>query len=411
MDAAVDGAEFRPRILVALDGSDPAARALEQAVRLAQVARVEVCGIHVYAARLHDRRFREMESGLPERYRNEAELEHQRTVHDDLITRGLGLISDSFHDCGATACASAGVPYRRLNSEGKNYRGILEAAHSGGFDLLVLGAQGLGVSPDAPLGTVCIRVARRCPVDLLAVRDRTQQIGDGPLVAALDGSPRSFGALRKAVMLGRRLGAPVHAIATFDPYFHYTAFNKIAVVMNEDARATFRFEEQTRLHEELIDSGLAKIYRSYLEIGRAIAAAQGVELVCELRAGKPYEAILRYVTDSGASLLLTGKTGMHADPELDIGGNAENLLRLAPCHMWLTSDEFEPPLETVARETVAWTEEAERKLEHVPQPVRQMVRTAVLQFATERGHTVVTASVMDEVTARYCPHARPGQAN
>ena len=41
-----------------------------------------VTGIHAYAAKLHDNRFRQMEGGLPEQYRKEDEMEHQREVHD-----------------------------------------------------------------------------------------------------------------------------------------------------------------------------------------------------------------------------------------------------------------------------------------------------------------------------------------
>jgi hypothetical protein len=91
------------RILVALDASDHADRALAEATRLAASAQGVVTGIHAYAAKLHDRRFRQMEGGLPERYRKEEEMEHQREVHDDLITRGLGIISDSYHDAAAAS--------------------------------------------------------------------------------------------------------------------------------------------------------------------------------------------------------------------------------------------------------------------------------------------------------------------
>ena len=69
------------RILVALDASDHANRALDQAVRLAATAGGTVTGVHAYAAKLHDNRFRQMEGGLPERYRKEQEMEHQREVH------------------------------------------------------------------------------------------------------------------------------------------------------------------------------------------------------------------------------------------------------------------------------------------------------------------------------------------
>jgi len=391
------------RILVALDASDHAGRALEEAARLAATADGTVTGIHAYAAKLHDNRFRQMEGGLPERYRKEQEMEHQRDVHDSLITRGLGIISDSYHDSAAPICEEAGVAYRRLSPEGKNYRRIVEAAASGDHDVLVLGALGLGAVPAATVGTVCERVIRRSPIDALVIRDPGRALGDGPLVVALDGSQRSFGALKTALDLGRRLGAPVHAVAAYDPYFHYVAFNKIAGVLSEEAGQTFRFKEQETLHEEIIDSGIAKIYQQHLEIGRALAEEEGIELVCELLDGKPYQAIARYLEKVGASLLLVGKTGVHADPELDIGGNAENLLRMAPCHIWLGQATYTPPLEAVARETITWTEEAEGKMTRVPETARNMVRMAILRFAQESGHTVVTSAIIDEATKRFCP--------
>jgi nucleotide-binding universal stress UspA family protein len=389
--------------LVALDASDHANRALDEAARLAATAGGTVTGVHAYAAKLHDNRFRQMEGGLPERYRKEQEMEHQREVHDSLITRGLGVISDSYHDSAVPVCEQVGVAYRRLSPEGKNYRRVVEVAASGDHDVLMLGALGLGAVPGALVGSVCERVVRRSPIDVLVIRDPGRNLGDGPLVVALDGSQRSFGALKTALDLGRRLGAPVHAVAAYDPYFHYVAFNKIAGVLSEEAGQTFRFKEQETLHEEIIDSGIAKIYQQHLEIARSVAEGEGAELVCELLDGKPYQAIARYLEKVGASLLLLGKTGIHADPDLDIGGNAENLLRMAPCHIWLGQVTYSPPLEAVARETITWTEEAEQKMARVPETARNMVRLAILRMAQESGHTVVTSALMDEATNRFCP--------
>ena len=395
------------RVLVALDASDHANRALLEAVRLAAGADGVVTGIHAYAARLHDRRFRQMEGGLPERYRREDEMERQREVHDDLITRGLDIISDSYHDDAEKVCEEADRPYRRLSPEGKNYRRIVEAAASGAFDVLALGAVGLGAVPGSLIGTVCERVVRRSPIDVLVIREPERALGDGPLVAAVDGSPRSFGALRTALDLGRRLAAPVHVVAAYDPYYHYVAFNKIAGILSEEAGKVFRFKEQEKLHEELIDDGLAKIYQSHLALARGIAEDEGGDIVCELLDGKPYQAIGRYLEKVGASLLVLGKTGIHADAALDIGGNAENLMRLAPCHVWLGQVTFTPPLDAVARETITWTEEAERKLARVPEIAQDMVRMAILRLAQERGHTVVTSELIDEATGMFCP-ARGG---
>ncbi|MCH7931312.1 MAG: universal stress protein [Proteobacteria bacterium] len=391
------------RILAALDASEHADRGLAEAVWLAASAGGSVSGIHAYAAKMHDRRFRQMEGGLPEPYRKETELERQRAVHDSLITRGLGIISDSYHDAARPLCEAADVPYRALSPEGKNYRRVVEAAASGDFDLLVLGALGLGKVPGSVVGTVCERVVRRSAIDTLVIRDPGRALGDGPLVVALDGSPRAFGALKTVLDLGRRLAAPVHAVAAYDPYFHYVAFNKIAGVLSDEAAQLFRFKEQEKLHEDIIDAGLAKIYRQHLDLARGIAEDEGAEITCELLDGKPYDVIARYLERVKASLLLVGKTGIHADARLDIGGNAENLLRTAPCHVWLGQATYTPPLEAVARETIAWTPEAEGSMERVPEPVRGMVRMAILRDAQERGHTVITSALIDAVTRRFCP--------
>lgn len=403
-------ASYMPRrFLVALDASEYANRALAEAIRLGGSVGGTITGIHAYAAKLHDRRFRQMEGGLPERYRDEDAIEHQRRVHDDLIARGLAIVSESYHETAARACADAGLAYRRLSPEGKNYRRIVEAAESGSFDLLTLGALGLGAGPDSLIGTVCERVARRSPIDVLVVRDPNRAIGDGPLVVGLDGSSRSFGALRTAFDIGRRLNAEVHAVAAYDPYYHYVAFNKIAGVLSDEASKVFRFKEQEKLHEELIDDGLAKIYQAHLDVARAIAAEEGVALAGTLLDGKAFPAVLGYLDRVGASLLVIGKTGVHADPGLDIGGNAENLLRLARCHVWLSQAAYTPTLDVVAAETVAWSKEAEAKMARVPETARAMVRMAILRFAQQRGHTLVTAALIDEATRRFCPARSEGR--
>ncbi|MBT5809881.1 MAG: universal stress protein, partial [Rhodospirillaceae bacterium] len=391
------------RILVALDASEHANRALEEAARLAKSADGVITGIHAYAAMLHDRRFKMMEGGLPERYLEEEEMGRQRDVHDDLISRGLNIISDSYHDAGKAACDAAGVAFKRLSPEGKNYTRVVEAARSGEYDVLAIGALGLGAVPGSLIGTVAERVVRRSPIDTFVVRDPKRSVGDGPIVVGVDGSPLSYGALMTALDLAARTGAAVHAVAAYDPYYHYVAFNKIAGVLSEEAGKVFRFKEQEQLHEELIDDGIAKIYQSHLDVAETIADDLGVKLSTKLLDGKPYKAILGYLEEVGASLLVVGKTGVHADDELDIGGNAENLLRLAPCHMWLTQTTYTPPLDIVAEETVAWSVEAEKKISRAPEFVRDMARRMVLRHTQKLGHTFVTSDLVDEVMGKAMP--------
>ncbi len=391
------------RILVALDASEHANKALEEAIRLAKSADGAITGIHAYAALLHDRRFKMMEGGLPDRYLDEKEMGHQREVHDDLITRGLNIISDSYHDAGKAACDQGGVTFKRLSPEGKNYAKVVEAARSGDYDVLAIGALGLGAVPGSLIGTVAERVVRRSPIDTFVVRDPGKAIGDGPIVVGIDGSQLSYGALMTALDLAARTGAEVHAIAAYDPYYHYVAFNKIAGVLSEEAGKVFRFKEQEALHEELIDDGIAKIYQSHLEVAETLAEGLGVKISTKLLDGKPYKAILSYLEEVGASLLAVGKTGVHADDELDIGGNAENLLRLAPCHMWLTQTVYTPPLDIVAEETVAWSVEAEKKISRAPEFVRDMARRMVLRHTQKLGHTFVTSDIVDQVMGKAMP--------
>lgn len=401
-------AAFR-RIMVALDASELADKALAEVLRILDPADGVITGIHAYAAQLHDRRFRQMEGGLPERYLEEREMNQQREIHDSLITRGLDIISDSYHDVAEKVCGDAGREYRRLSPEGKNYTCVVQAMREGDYDLVALGATGFGKVSGASVGSVCERVVRRATTDTLVIRDAARSIGDGPVVVALDGSARSFGALRTAFEVAGRTGAEIHAVAAYDPYYHYVAFNKIAGVLSEEARQVFRFKEQERLHEELIDEGIAKIYQSHLDIAKKIAEEEGVSLCCRLLEGKPWRAVADYLAKAGASLLLLGRTGVHADDELDIGSNAENLLRAAPCHVWLGQREFTPDLDLVAEETIAWSKEAEDRLAKAPEFARGIARKALIRYAHERGHTFITADFVDEVAAEIMPPCRAGR--
>ncbi|WP_456390999.1 universal stress protein [Profundibacter sp.] len=405
IDEGVEGAAATApvslaRILVALDQSDYANNAMKQATRLCDGS---ITGIHAYAAKLHDRRFKQMEGGLPERYQRESEMEHQREVHEDLIGMGLGLISDSYHDAAEVVSKAADVPFARLSPEGKNYSCLIEAMGKGDHDVLFIGALGLGAVAGSTIGTVCERVVRRTNMDVFIAKDRRLNIGDGPIVVGMDGSPKSFGALMTALDIGKRLNAPVHVVAAYDPYYHYVAFNKISTVLDEEAGKVFRFKEQEQLHEELIDDGIAKIYQAHLNVAETVAKEVGVEVICELVAGKPYQAIKKYVEKHKASLLLVGKTGVHADDGLDIGGNTENLLRMVDCHMWVGMVEHYPASDVVAEETIMWSDEASEMINRAPEFVRGIARTGVIRQAQKEGHTFITTKFVQDVMSKMMP--------
>ncbi|MFQ5593707.1 MAG: hypothetical protein ACE5HA_06125, partial [Anaerolineae bacterium] len=112
-------------ILLPLDNSRFADYCMNVGLQLASDFGAKVTGIHVYAARLHDHRFQQMEAGLPQRYQEPQELERQRRIHDSLITEGLQLISDSYLDRLARRCQDAQLEFAGKAPEGKNYAALL----------------------------------------------------------------------------------------------------------------------------------------------------------------------------------------------------------------------------------------------------------------------------------------------
>ncbi len=392
-------------IYVPVDNSDYSNRAIDLAVELGRAFGSRLTGMHVYAAGLHDYRFKQMEYTLPDEYKDETELERQRKIHDSLITMGLQLISDSYLDVMEKKCAEAGLAFEKKMQDGKHYKVLVEDARASDYDLIVMGALGIGAVKDSQLGSVTERLVRKVAKDILIVRN-ADPLRDrrGAIVVCVDGSPQSFHGLRLGLALSTALHRPVQAVAVYDPYLHYAMFNGIVGVLNEKASKIFRFKEQEQLHEEIIDTGLAKIYQSHLEIARKLAAEDGVELSITLLDGKCFEKILTFARKEQPWLLIMGRVGVHSDDnEVDLGSNTENLLRLAPCNVLLTGGKFYPPLDVKAEEIISWTEEAEARMERVPPQMKSIARTALLRYAIEQGHTVVTCKVIDEAMAIFMP--------
>lgn len=399
------------KIYVPLDNSEHAAACIEAALSLAGAYDAELIGSHVYAARMHERRFRQMEATLPEEYLQDDTLEYQREVHDSLIALGLKLISDSYLDELERRSREAEVTFSRKTFDGKNWERLVEDINSSDYDLVVMGARGHGVSRSDTVGSVCMRVLRRIRTDMLVIRE-PEAFANGagsPIVVALDGSGEAFGALQSAISLGRAYDRPVHAVAAYDPYFHYTVFHSMVEILSDEAARVFRFEEQERLHEEITDTGLARLYQTQLDVARRVAEQQGVELETTLLTGRAADELLAYAESTRPWLLMLGRIGVHSAEGMDIGSVSEHLVRFAPCNLLIASRRFRPPLDLWAESTLRWTEEAEAVVSRAPSEFRGAVRLMVQRVAAERGHTVATASIVGEAMAALRPPERDTQ--
>ncbi len=285
--------------------------------------------------------------------------------------------------------------------EGRPFEALSSHLEEEEYDLLVLRESGESgrVSSDTE------RLVRRLRVDTLIYKPLPEDHAEGCILACIDGSPQSYSGLRTALALGRTLNRPVEAIAVYDPYLHYTLFNGIVKVLSEKAAKVFKFADQEKLHEEIIDTGLAKIYQAHLQVAAKVAEQDGVPLKTVLLDGKGTEKILSYVRNRKPLLAVLGRIGIHSQSsdEMDIGATAENVLRAARCHLLLVSSTHVPAVDVQAQASIQWTPEAMSKMERVPSFVKGVATTAILRWAIERGHSVITEKVINTAMGDLLP--------
>lgn len=395
-------AEFNDQlktILIPVDNSNYSNLAIEAGISLAKKFNSTLIGSHVYAARLHDQRFTQMESGLPPEYQEADELERQRKIHDSLITKGLQIISDSYLDHFENRCKTAGVPFQRKTMEGKNYTQIVKDIDESRYNLVIMGLLGLGALERSIIGSVTSRVVRRSKSDILIVKRKEDW--DRKIIVAVDGSPQSFAAVKICAALAKAFNCALEAVAVFDPQFHIVAFRSIAGVLSEEAGKIFRFKEQEKLHDEIIDKGLEKIYEGHLNNAKKAAKEEGLDINTALLSGRPFDKVLEYVERENPSLIAAGKVGYHTDNGLDLGSVTENLLIQSSCNLLIVTQKH--TVEAAGRQEAGaglqelpWTKEALSRLDRVPPFVRNMAKKAIIGYAVEKGYTEITEEVLQE---------------
>ncbi len=322
------------KILIPIDNSKYSRYCTDLGVSLAAKLGSELTGSHVYSANLHDKRFRDMEVGLPGHYQEEERLRKSRKVHDSLIGDGLKLISDAYLESFKKDCRESAVPFNCKMMEGKNWLELVKDVRSSGYDLVIMGILGLGAMNGNLIGSVCERVVRKITSDVLVIKNGMPLTGR--LVVAIDGSDHSFSAFKKALELSTRFHLKIEVLSAYDPYFHRRAFQALVGVLSDEAGKMFKFKDQEKLHDEVIDDGLGKIYQGYLDKAVQMGAAEGVDVKNTLLAGKAYDEIHKYLEKDPPSLLVISRFGAHKTDEQDIGNTTENLLRLAPCNLLIT---------------------------------------------------------------------------
>src|SRR5690348_6866427 len=421
-----------------------------------------ITGNHVYAARLHDVRFRQLETGLPARFQTPEEIKKQRKIHDKLIEKGLQLIADSFLDQLGKRCEASGVRLTRQLLEGINYEEIVNEVNRGAgrlpgligfdpdrasgydggdkvrsdvkigengrlvaededaagrlagtsgreYDLLAIGAHGLGRQSFSQLGGVVSRVLRGVERDVLLVRDERAFEG-GRFLVCVDGSSYSYRAMRAALELAQAFGGSLYVCSAFDVEYHHVVFHNIKDVLSYQASKVFKFEEQEELHNNIIDKGLLKLCQANLK--RAEVMAQqfpDVPIKTQILIGKPFQVIMQWAEEIKPSLMVLARHGAHRIEGTDLGSQAENLVRIAPCNTLLVGTvgirpEDIPWIEEDGQAGLPWAPDAEVRILRVPPFAQGIARRAVEEYVLERSNgQPATNKWLDEAIQKLLP--------
>jgi len=321
-------------ILIALDGSPDSLVGGDIALTLAGRLGATIVIVHVYDAGLHSKRFSEMEPVLPERYSDHSVLDRVRNAHDDLIHDGFSSLSRGYMDVFLPRVKASGLSVQEIHREGRNYIELLRLSEEIHADLIVLGATGLGALRNNNPGSTAKRVLRMAHCDVLLARKAPL---DGIVTVGIDGSGESFSALKKGATWAEAFSRPLHMAAAYDPHFHNQVFRAMAKALSPERKKEVGLETQEALHGQLIDDGLAQLYRSFLDQGVEICQALSVKPKSHLLEGKAYDALLVNAEKCSADLIVVGRFGHHRRDEAQLGSNAEAVALLAQCNVLVTS--------------------------------------------------------------------------
>ncbi|MHC4508740.1 MAG: universal stress protein [Planctomycetota bacterium] len=404
-------------ILVALDGSEPSRCAGRAAIALATALHARVTACHVYGADIHRRRFVEMEPGLSPKYQGQETLDELRTAHDRLMNEGFRALSAGYVEDFVASCRSAQIDTESAAVEGRSYVGILHLARTRGADLIVLGVDGLGAVGNGMLGGTTSRVLAASACDVLVVRHMPEA---GPVLVGVDGSEEALEAAECGAALARALDKPLHIVTAYDPVFHTHVFGVMARSLSPQRQDQVGLASQEKLHDDIINDGLGKLYAQFLQEAEQRLSAYGVMLRPSLATGKAYCALDSAARDSGAELIVVGRYGHHRQSCSRLGSNAEALIRTTSANVLLVGGVDDVPSQPkhmddsaeidAGAPPLAWDCEAEARLQRVPSFVRRLAKRTVENAVRELGKNQVCGSDFDAVAARFGMGLRKGNA-
>lgn len=315
-------------VLIAVDNSEPSDHAINTGMAISKHFGAKVVGMHAYDMTIHKKRFRVLMPHLKDEYQKQEKREDLNVRHNDIMGMSFTQLSESMIKVVEEKAIKEKVPYEGKIFKGKHADVICNYVNSNGIDLIVLGATGQGNS--ARTGGCAKKVFRRISDrDILLIRGENTS---GKIIVGIDGSPDSYTALKKAIHLSKCFGSGIIVVSIFDLKLHGVVFNSMKDVMEGEAQV-FNSEAQEELHEQVIDTGIGKVYMENVEEAKRIAEEEGVEIETIVEPGRAEEKIVEIANKENASFVVFSRLGLHKTEESDIGSIAEALLTEAPCNV------------------------------------------------------------------------------
>jgi nucleotide-binding universal stress UspA family protein len=268
------------RLLVGYDGSEPARAAAQLAGRLAKQLGASVTVLT---------------SG------HAVTTVGKRLVPTDDATVFLPTAEE-----GADLVRTHGVVADARSERGDPAPTLINAAHRGEYDLMLVGHRGLGGLRGLFLGSTAKQVATEAPCPVLVLRETAPDTIRNVLVAT-DGSAHALHAVEAAAPLARALGARVTLL-----YVRDTA----ALAACTDPTAMLR------LAATLKETGIQALARGREVCQRAEVHCTAVEVE-----GHPAETIYKQVRYGDYDLVAVGRRGKSALDRLTLGSVSDVVLR------------------------------------------------------------------------------------
>jgi len=271
------------RILVPVDGSDPATAALDHALDIASEHEATVDVLHV------------ADTNIPSQTRIGTD------VIDALVEEGTQIVANARERGeGLDVTINADVV------QGKPTEAIIGYAEDNDHDLIVMGSRGQRNLGEYVLGSTTDRIVNRTDRQVLTVRDSDTAV-DYPyetILVPTDGSDRATEAVELASEIAATYGAALHLLVVID---------ELPVGIGADSAADEIEAENNAILQSATDH-----------------VDSDVDLTTAVRFGSIRGEITDYASDMGVDCIVMGTHGRQGFDQRLLGSTTERVLRTTP---------------------------------------------------------------------------------